>query len=90
MAETTVSLKRASVDLKSGSSIVGKTNRVYPIQDGRVVFDEVQVLGDLSGVLTYNGRKLKIVRVDELIGLLVDGKGMRGPVWRGVECEAIG
>jgi hypothetical protein len=89
MAESAISLRSGSVELKSGSNLVGKTDRVYAIEGQGVVFDEVQVLGDLSGELEYNGKRLRIIQVESIVGLLVDAKGMRGPVWQKVECEII-
>ena len=54
------------------------------------MFDEIQVLGDLSGILDYNGTSLRVVQIDTMIGLLVDNiRGTRGPVWQKVRCEVV-
>ncbi|MGB3904742.1 MAG: hypothetical protein WBB22_07445 [Anaerolineae bacterium] len=65
------------------------TDRIYSIDGPSVTFDDVLVMGDLSGELLYNDLKLRVVRVDTIIGLEVGSHGARGPVWKGVECEVV-
>jgi len=89
MPEAKISFIPQSRELLKSGQVVGLTDRVYPITGSSVTLDEVLVKGDLSGELEYNGRKLKIVRVDTTIGLLVDLGGARGPVWKGVECQVL-
>ncbi len=91
MAELQGTLGVASTpELRVNGVVVGITDRVYEITGPRVRFDEVLVRGDLSGgELEYNGRRLRIVRVDTAVGLLVGTGAPRGPVWQGVECEVI-
>lgn len=89
MPEDKLRLSEPTRELKKGGQIVGLTDRVYSIVGGEVVFEEVQALGDLSGTLNYNGTPLRVVQVDTMVGLLVDMRGARGPVWRGVRCEVV-
>ena len=69
--------------------MVGLTDRVYPITASDVTFDDLLVRGDLTGTLEYNGRSIKIVGVDSIIGLEVGMSGARGPVWKGVRCKVV-
>jgi len=88
MPKTLVSLKE-SKNIYSSGKIVGTTDRIYEIDGQSVTFDEVIVKGDLSTELKYNGHKLRIIRIDEIIGLEIDKNGPRGPIWKGVECRVI-
>jgi hypothetical protein len=69
--------------------LVGLTDRPYPPNGRTLTFKDVLVKGDLSGTLEYNGVKLRIVRVNTVIGLEVTTDGARGPVWKDVEAEVI-
>ncbi len=89
MPEERISFTPLSRELLKAGKVVGLTDRVYPITSSNVTFDEVLVKGDLSGELEYNGKRLRIVRTDTIIGLLVDMGGARGPVWKGVECQIL-
>lgn len=90
MPEEKLSLSEPTRELKKEGKVVGLTDRVYQIVGSEVVFDEVQVLGDLNGILDYNGHLLRVVQIDTMIGLLVDNiRGARGPVWQKVRCEVI-
>ena len=89
MPEERISFTPQSRELLKSGKVVGLTDRVYPIIGPNVIFDEVLVKGDLSGELEYNGKRLRIVRADTIIGLLVDMGGARGPVWKGVECQVL-
>lgn len=89
MPEERISLTPQSRELLKSGKVVGLTDRVYPITGSNVTFDEVLVKGDLSGEFEYNGKRLRIVRADAIIGLLVDMGGARGPVWKGVECQVL-
>lgn len=90
MPKTQVSFEKHSNELRdSAGQVVGITDRVYTINGKSITFDDILVKGDLSGVLKYNGVKLRVVRVNTLIGLEVTMQGVRGPVWKGVECEVI-
>ena len=88
MPKAAVSLK-GSKNLYSSGKIVGITDRIYEIDDQSVTFDEVIVKGDLSMELKYNGHRLRIIRIDTIVGLEVDQNGARGPLWKGVECKVI-
>ena len=77
-------------ELKKSGQVVGLTDRVYDVDDGKqVAFEEVVVRGDLSGVLEYNAHTLKVVEIREIIGLEISAQGARGPVWKGVVCEVL-
>jgi len=89
MPERPVSFEPPTKELRSTGVVVGITDRVYPITEPTVWFDEILVKGDLSGELEYNGRKLRVVRVDTMIGLEVGVSGARGPVWKRVECQVL-
>lgn len=89
MPEAKVSFTPQSRELLREGQVVGITDRIYPITGSSVIFNEVLVKGDLSGELEYNGKRVKVVRVDTIIGLMVDLGGARGPVWKGVECEVL-
>lgn len=89
MPEKRVALDRPTTELTRAGRVVGLTDGIYEVAGKTVVFGEVLVKGDLSGPLEYNGRSLKITRIDTMIGLEVSGQGARGPVWRGVECEVL-
>jgi len=87
--EERISFTHPSNKLLKSGNVVGLTDGVYPITRSSVTFNEVLVKGDLSGELEYNGKRLRIVRTDAIIGLLIDMRGARGPVWQGVECEVL-
>ena len=89
MPKTPVSFEVSCPELRSSGQVVGITDRVYSIDGPSVTFDDVLVRGDLSGELTYNGTRLRVVRVDSMVGLEVSPRGMRGPVWKGVECQVV-
>ncbi|PYT03979.1 MAG: hypothetical protein DMF60_16710 [Acidobacteria bacterium] len=89
MPKTPVSFAPRSTEIRKSGAVVGITDRVYPINGNSVTFDDVLVKGDLSGDLEYNGRKLRVVRVDTVIGLEIGGQGPRGPVWKHVECQVV-
>lgn len=89
MPSKPVSLKPRSIELLKSGKVVGLTDQVYDISGPTVTFGEVSVKGDLSGDLEYNGKRLRVVRVETAVGLLVGPGGARGPVWQGVECEVI-
>ena len=88
MPEKQVSFEAPTNELKKAGIVVGLTDRVYAISGPSVTFDEVVVKGDLSGELVYNGISLQITGVDTVIGLEVGPMGARGPLWKGVVCEA--
>lgn len=90
MPEREVSFDKPSNELRDSlGRVVGVTDRVYTPNGRTMIFDDVLVKGDLSGTLEYNGVKLRIVRVNSVIGLEVTMGGARGPVWKGVEAEVI-
>jgi hypothetical protein len=89
MPEKPVRFDAPTNELRKGGQVVGTTDRVYVITGDRVVFAEVLVRGDLSGEIEYGGRRLRVTRVDTIIGLKVSLEGARGPVWEGVECEVL-
>ena len=82
-------IQELTKDLRKSGKLVGVTDHPYIVNGSNVVFDEVVVKGDLSGDLEYNGKKLRITKIDEIIGLIVDRAGTRGPVWKGVECQIL-
>jgi hypothetical protein len=90
MPQTAVALKPPSNEIYSHGRLVGLTDRVYAVRPPTVTFDDVVVKGDLSGELEYNGQKLRITRIDTIIGLESGMHGVRGPVWKGVECQVVG
>jgi hypothetical protein len=80
-----------SVDLalvKAGKT-VGELTLAAEKQGDKMFIEELLVKGDLSGKLEYEGRTVEIESVDEIIGLLVDTSGARGPVWRGVRLRIV-
>jgi hypothetical protein len=89
MPKKAVSFDELKPEIHSSGKIVGITDRVYKVEGESVTFDDVLVKGDLSGELEYNGKRLRIVRVDTIIGLEVGMQGARGPVWKGVVCEVV-
>lgn len=89
MPEATLSLKPQSPDIVKSGKVVGSTDRIYEISNNEVVFDEVVIKGDITGDWEYNGHRLRVVRVDSVVGLIVDERGARGPLWKGVVCEVI-
>lgn len=92
MPDTPLSFDRPSNEIRSSGKVVGITDRIYDINDidgQSVTFDDVLIRGDLSGELEYNGIKLRVTRVDTIIGLEIGPYGPRGPVWKGVECKVV-
>jgi hypothetical protein len=89
MPEKTVTFEERSRNLRKNGEVVGQTDRVYDVTGHKVSFQEVVVSGDLTGDVSYNGRTLRIVRVDTMIGLEVTQSGVRGPVWKGVDCDVV-
>lgn len=78
------------LDRVSGE-VVGLTDVAYDLRglDHEGSFEEVSVKGDLSQDLAYNGYVIRIVSVDSFIGLVVDHRGARGPLWRGVKFHIL-
>lgn len=76
-----------TTELRKAGEVVGLTDKVYPVKGPTVTFNEIVVKGDLSGDLEYNGKHIRIVRVDTVIGLKVTPSGAAGPIWEKVECE---
>jgi hypothetical protein len=89
MPEGPLSFVPPSREIRKSGHVVGLTDRVYGVEGDQVTFGEVLVRGDLSGDLEYNEHRLRVIRIDAIVGLLVDGKGARGPVWKGVMCEVL-
>ena len=90
MPKREVSLEKLSNELRDSTGrLVGLTDRPYEPNGRFMMFQDVVVKGDLSGTLEYNGVKLRIVRVNTVIGLEITPEGARGPVWKGVEAEVI-
>jgi hypothetical protein len=89
MAQTSVRLQPLSREIKKGADIVGLTDRAYDISTGAIHIDEILVKGDLSGDLTYNGRRIRILTIDTAIGMKVDQHGARGPIWEGVDIQIL-
>lgn len=87
MPNSPLTFNPSSAKIVKGGEVVGLTDRVYELAGNEVVFDEVLVKGDLSGDLDYNDHQIRVVRVDTAVGMLVDDRGVRGPVWKGVVCE---
>lgn len=89
MPQAPLSFQSQSTELTSNGVVVGVTDRIYLLVGDEVTFAEVLVKGDLSGELKYNGRAIKVVEVNSMIGLLVDQNGARGPVWQDVRCAVL-
>lgn len=77
--------------IKKGRKIVGRTDKVYHIRsdDTLVVFAEVEVLGEMTGILKYNGRRIKATFIDGVVGLEVGPDGPRGPLFKGMRFEVL-
>ncbi len=90
MPESPLSFRTRSPELRKGGTVVGVTDRIYDVSGSTVIFEEVLLRGDLSGELEYNGTRLRVIKVDTAIGMLVDQRGPRGPVWKGVTCAILG
>ena len=90
MATSSLSFSASSTELLKEGVVVGITDRIYRVDGNEVTFNEVLLKGDLSGELHYNGVKLVVIKVDTAVGMLVDEKGARGPVWKGVVCRKSG
>lgn len=78
-----------SCELRKAGKVVGETDKVYPVHGSTVLFAEILGKGDLSGELEYNGQQIEVTHAQAVIGLLVDEKGARGPIWQGVECRVL-
>jgi len=89
MPKVPVSFETPTSELRKDGVVVGRTDQIYPITGKTVTFDDVLVVGDLSGVLDYNGKQVRVVRVESMIGLEIGDAGARGPVWKKVECEVL-
>jgi hypothetical protein len=89
MSQKPVSFNDLKPEIRSSGKVVGITDRIYSIEGSLITFDDVLVKGDLSGDLEYNGVKIRIVRVNTIIGMEVGVHGARGPVWKGVVCEVV-
>ncbi len=90
MPTTPVSFTKLSNELRDDlGNVVGITDRACEVKGQSITFGDVLVKGDLSGNLEYNGVRLRVVRVNTMIGLEVTMQGARGPVWKDVECEVI-
>jgi hypothetical protein len=89
MPKNHISFEKPNNEIRSKGKIVGLTDEIYNLTGPTIIFPDVLVKGDLSGELEYNGKKIKVVRIDTVIGLEASLQGARGPVWKGVECEVI-
>jgi hypothetical protein len=89
MPQTKVRLTPTSREIKKNGQVVGITDRIYDLSPGTAHFDEILVTGELDGELSYNDHKIQIVRINTAIGMKVDNRGARGPVWEGVEVQVV-
>lgn len=89
MPRTRVVIGDATNELRKGRELVGFTDEVYSLNGKSVTFKEILVKGDLSGILEYNGKRLKVRQIGTVTGLKVDMHGANGPVWEDVECEIL-
>ena len=89
MAAPALRDENEGLELRKGDKTVGLTDHKYPIAGQTVHFDEILVTGDLSGELNYNGWVLRVVDIDTFVGLEVDRRGPRGPLWKGVTLEVV-
>ncbi len=79
----------SDTEITAGDQVVGVADRAYEVSGRYVVFDEVLVKGSFGPDFTYRGKPLRLIHVHTMIGLLVDHRGPRGPVAKGVLCEVI-
>jgi len=73
-------------------TLIGELDKDYEVVDGQVVFDEVLLKGiwpPPGDEVVFNGIALKVESVASHVGMLVDEKGSRGPVLKGVSCKVV-
>ena len=87
MPKKKVNLKPLSKNIFKNGEIVGETDQAYDISEvSEIVFNEILVKGNLSGVLEYNSKKIQVSGINTIIGMEVTTSGARGPVWKQVKC----
>jgi hypothetical protein len=90
MPEPSRPFRSKSLEIRKAGVVVGVTDRVYAVYGSAVLFEEVVVKGDLSGVLEYNGSSLQVIQVYATAPRVVDERGARGPILKGVTCAILG
>jgi|GEM_PF-4391226 len=76
-------------NILSNGKVVAEVDRITPIDARSIEFANLFVKGDLSGDLEYNGKRIRILHVETILGMVASPAGLKGPVWQGVKCEVI-
>lgn len=76
------------VNIYQNGQVVFTVDKPYDVSKKQLTIDKMIIKGkpNYEQFFLYAGVKIRIVRIEEYIGLLVSGSGVEGPVLRGVDC----
>lgn len=89
MLTTKVLFDNPAKEILSNGNVVAEVDRVIPIDERFIAFENLFVKGDLSGELEYNGKRIRILHIETILGMVASPAGLKGPVWQGVKCEVV-
>ena len=71
--------------------IIFSVDKPYDITSETIIFDKLLLKGrpDYDKPFLYGEVEIKIIKINEYIGMLVSGSAVQGPLLRGVHCEII-
>ncbi len=87
MLTTKVLFDNRAKNILSNGTVVAEVDRIIPIDERFIEFENLYVKGDLSGELEYDGKRIRILHVETILGMVASPTGLKGPVWQGVKCE---
>ena len=71
--------------------IVFSVDKPYEINSDTIIFDKLLLKGrpNYDKLFLYAGVEIKIIKINEYIGMLVSGGAVQGPLLKGVYCKVI-
>ena len=75
-------------NIYQNSKIIFTVDKPYDVSEKRFTIDKMVIKGrpNYKQPFLYAGAKIKIVHINEQIGLLITGRGAEGPVLKGIDC----
>jgi len=76
------------VNIYQNGKIIFTVDKPYDISKKQFTIDKISIKGspNYKQPFSYAGAKIRIVHINEIIGLLITGRGAEGPVLRGIDC----
>lgn len=83
--------ERDYLNIYQFGQLVFTTDKLYEITSDTLEFDKLLLKGrpDYEKTFVYAGVEIRIMHINEYIGLLVSGGAVEGPVLRGVRCAVV-